>query len=136
MLSSRVSNLSSELISDNHSANTFQGTLTEYKIQTMALVMAQITMKGGTERTSKMSMEGWWMVQTMVRPVLTMLRTVRITIAAALASSPVTALCCEVILWQPQSNDVWMLPIRICNSPESSETLQDLGLSMRTAAYM
>ena len=33
-----------------------------------------------------MSMEGWWMVQTTVRPVLTVLRTVRITMAAALAS--------------------------------------------------
>lgn len=39
--------------------------------------------------TSKMSMEGWWMVQTTVRPVLTVLRTVRITMAAALASKPV-----------------------------------------------
>ena len=38
--------------------------------------------------TSKMSMEGWWMVQTTVRPVLTVLRTVRITMAAALASRP------------------------------------------------
>lgn len=37
---------------------------------------------------SKMSMEGWWMVQTTVRPVLTVLRTVRITIAAARASRP------------------------------------------------
>ena len=35
-----------------------------------------------------MSMEGWWMVQTTVRPVLTVLRTVRITIAAARASRP------------------------------------------------
>ena len=35
-----------------------------------------------------MSMEGWWMVHTMVLPVLTILRTVLITIAAALASSP------------------------------------------------
>ena len=26
-------------------------------------------------RTSKMSMEGWWMVHTTVRPVLTVLRT-------------------------------------------------------------
>ena len=33
-------------------------------------------------------MEGWWMVHTMVLPVLTMLRTVLITIAAALASNP------------------------------------------------
>ena len=35
-----------------------------------------------------MSMEGWWMVQTMVRPVLTMLRTARMTMAAARASRP------------------------------------------------
>ena len=35
-----------------------------------------------------MSMEGWWMVHTTVRPVLTVLRTVRITIAAARASRP------------------------------------------------
>ena len=35
-----------------------------------------------------MSVEGWWMVQTTVRPVLTVLRTVRITIAAARASRP------------------------------------------------
>ena len=39
-------------------------------------------------RTSKMSTEGWWMVQVMVRPVSTMFRTTRITTAAALASSP------------------------------------------------
>ena len=39
-------------------------------------------------RTSKMSMDGWWMVHTTVRPVLTVLRTVRITIAAARASRP------------------------------------------------
>lgn len=37
---------------------------------------------------SKMSMEGWWMVQTTVRPVFTVLRTVLMTMAAALASSP------------------------------------------------
>jgi len=41
-----------------------------------------------SSKDSKMSMEGWWMVHTMVLPVLTMLRTVLITIAAALASSP------------------------------------------------
>ena len=40
------------------------------------------------QRTSKMSMEGWWMVHTTVRPVLTVLRTERITMAAARASSP------------------------------------------------
>ena len=40
------------------------------------------------ESTSKMSMEGWWMVHTIVRPVLTMLRTALITMAAALASRP------------------------------------------------
>ena len=40
------------------------------------------------DTTSKMSMEGWWMVQTTMRPVLTVLRTVRMTIAAALASRP------------------------------------------------
>ena len=33
-------------------------------------------------------MLGWWMVHTIVLPVLTMLRTVLITIAAALASRP------------------------------------------------
>ncbi len=38
--------------------------------------------------TSKMSMAGWWMVHAMVRPVFTILRTTRITIAAARASSP------------------------------------------------
>jgi len=38
--------------------------------------------------TSKMSMDGWWMVHTTVRPVLTVLRTVRITMAAARASRP------------------------------------------------
>ena len=44
--------------------------------------------------TSKMSMEGWWMVQTTVRPVLTVLRTVRITMAAALASRPLVGSSC------------------------------------------
>jgi hypothetical protein len=41
-----------------------------------------------SSKASKMSMLGWWMVQTTVRPVSTVLRTVRITIAAARASSP------------------------------------------------
>ena len=41
------------------------------------------------QRTSKMSMDGWWMVHTTVRPVSTVLRTVRMTIAAARASRPV-----------------------------------------------
>jgi hypothetical protein len=41
-------------------------------------------------RTSKMSMDGWWMVHTTVRPVLTVLRTVRMTMAAARASRPET----------------------------------------------
>ena len=45
-------------------------------------------MRSRPQRASKMSMEGWWMVHTTVRPVLTVLRTVRITIAAARASSP------------------------------------------------
>ena len=43
---------------------------------------------GGGARASKMSMEGWCTVQVIVRPVSTMLRTTRITIAAARASSP------------------------------------------------
>lgn len=38
--------------------------------------------------TSKMSMEGWWMVHTTVRPVSTVFLTVRITMAAARASRP------------------------------------------------
>jgi hypothetical protein len=33
-------------------------------------------------------MEGWWMVHVIVRPVSTILRTTRITMAAARASSP------------------------------------------------
>ena len=41
-------------------------------------------------RTSKMSMDGWWMVHTTVRPVSTVLRTVRMTMAAARASRPVS----------------------------------------------
>ena len=44
---------------------------------------------------SKMSMDGWWMVQTTVRPVLTVLRTVRITIAAARASRPDVGSSCN-----------------------------------------
>ena len=39
--------------------------------------------------TSKMSMAGWWMVHTIVRPVSATLRTTLITMLAALASSPV-----------------------------------------------
>lgn len=35
-----------------------------------------------------MSMLGWWMVHTTVRPVFTVLRTHLMTMAAALASSP------------------------------------------------
>jgi hypothetical protein len=35
-----------------------------------------------------MSSEGWWMVHTTVRPVLTVLRTARMTTDAARASSP------------------------------------------------
>ena len=41
------------------------------------------------QHTSKMSIDGWWMVQTTVRPVSTVLRTARITIAAARAFRPV-----------------------------------------------
>ena len=48
----------------------------------------RISIGAGLWHTSKMSMEGWWMVQTTVRPVLTVFRTVRITMAAALASRP------------------------------------------------
>ena len=44
-----------------------------------------------SSKDSKMSMLGWWMVHTMVLPVFTMLRTVRITMAAALASKPAHA---------------------------------------------
>ena len=44
-----------------------------------------------SSKDSKMSIDGWWMVHTMVLPVLTMLRTVLMTMAAALASSPATA---------------------------------------------
>ncbi len=41
-----------------------------------------------SSNASKMSILGWWMVHTTVLPVSTVLRTVRITIAAALASNP------------------------------------------------
>ncbi len=41
-----------------------------------------------SSKASKISMLGWWMVQTTVRPVLTVFRTVRITMAAARASNP------------------------------------------------
>jgi hypothetical protein len=37
---------------------------------------------------SNMSILGWWIVQTIVRPVLTIFRTVLITMAADLASNP------------------------------------------------
>ena len=38
-----------------------------------------------------MSMLGWWMVHTTVRPVFTVLRTHLMTMAAALASKPAVA---------------------------------------------
>ena len=44
-----------------------------------------------------MSMLGWWMVHTMVRPVFTMLRTVRMTMAAALASKPAQAMPSDTV---------------------------------------
>ena len=45
-----------------------------------------------------MSMEGWWIVHTMVLPVLTMLRTVRMTMAAALASRPAMCQRCQALV--------------------------------------
>lgn len=44
--------------------------------------------KKTSSNDSKISMLGWWMVQTIVLPVSTIFRTVLMTIAAALASSP------------------------------------------------
>ena len=44
--------------------------------------------RSSSSNDSKMSMEGWWMVQTMVLLVLTMFLTARMTMAAARASSP------------------------------------------------
>ena len=41
-----------------------------------------------SSKDSKMSMLGWWIVHTIVRPVFTIFLTVLITIAAALASNP------------------------------------------------
>ena len=41
-----------------------------------------------TSLTSKISMEGWWIVTTTARLELPTLRTVRMTMAAARASSP------------------------------------------------
>ena len=49
-------------------------------------------MHAACHHTSKMSMAGWWMVHAIVRPVSTMLRTTRITIAAARASRPANAI--------------------------------------------
>ena len=45
-------------------------------------------MSSKSSKLSKMSMDGWWMVATTVRPVSTAARTERITIAAARASRP------------------------------------------------
>ena len=52
--------------------------------------------------TSKMSMAGWWMVQTMVRPVSATARTTLITMFAALASRPAENLRCQS---GPQGSD-------------------------------
>ena len=46
-------------------------------------------LRNTSSNASKMSMLGWWMVQTTVRPVSTVFLTVHITTAAALASRPV-----------------------------------------------
>ena len=45
-----------------------------------------------------MSMEGWWIVHTVVLPVLTMLRTVRMTMATALASRPAMCQRCQALV--------------------------------------
>ena len=46
--------------------------------------------------TSKMWMPGWWMVMAMALPVWLMLRTTRITMAAARASRPAHDRCNQV----------------------------------------
>ena len=58
-------------------------------------------------RTSKMSMEGWWMVHTTVRPVSTVLRTARITMAAARASRPIK---CDPTDAQ---EGIWLMLVRV-----------------------
>lgn len=71
-------------------------------------------------RTSKMSMAGWWMVQAMVRSVLTIFRTTRITIAAALASSP--AVCtqavngCQLLHERRNAGEFLVDPVQDCLS--------------------
>ena len=62
-----------------------------------------------------MSMEGWWIVHTMVLPVLTMLRTVRITMAAARASRP--ALQYETGGWQGHVDIQDLLNAVTCDPP-------------------
>ncbi len=51
-----------------------------------------------SSKASKMSMDGWWMVHTTVRPVSTVLRTVRITMAAARASRPAVSIAVSRLL--------------------------------------
>ena len=75
--------------------------------------------------TSKMSMEGWWMVQTTVRPVLTVLRTVRITIAAALASRPLVGSSCTHSNLKTHGQHAHGLPER-CNKQLRFPALQTL----------
>ena len=75
----------------NGYTTTFRGPLHKNSI-----VMAS----RGAGITSKMSMEGWWMVQTTVRPVFTVLRTVRMTMAAARASRPAQAPSTQALLAQ------------------------------------
>ena len=50
-----------------------------------------------SSKASKISMLGWWIVQTMVRPVSATFFTALITMAAALASSPVVGSSMKMI---------------------------------------
>ena len=65
--------------------------------------------------TSKMSMDGWWIVQTTVLPVRTVFLTVLMTIAAARASNPDVGSCTSAEFWSKHGN-----PCRMSKCPCTS----------------
>ena len=54
----------------------------------LKIISPPLFSRSSSSKASKMSMLGWWMVHTMVLPVLTIFLTALMTMAAALASKP------------------------------------------------
>ena len=79
-----------------------------------------------SSKASKMSMLGWWMVHTMVLPVLTMLRTVRITMAAARASRPALTSLHSACPACSKSNSPCLMLFKLHSHESDANNMQDM----------